>query len=144
MSADQPQRAQGFAPLAEEDQTAMVQTEIGPLPEDLWEILGEPVPTEEVPSDTRPTLMEHRTEERNIDTEPETPPSPLSNLERPTRRPTGVVQRAEAPTTETSETPAETGEKPEDSLDIDELARRVYGEVRRRIDVEFERMRSHF
>jgi hypothetical protein len=57
------------------------------------------------------------------------------------------VQRAEAPTDVAAETESqnpETDEGSDGGVDVDELARRVYGEVRRRLAVEMERMRSYF
>lgn len=149
----------------------MVQTAIGPLPGDLWELIGEPVPSAGEPAegsrekareitietqrprsqrqgqspDTKPVAERPmRVEAAKAPLKPPTSPPDATSPEHLTIPPATTVQRAEAATDGAMEAQPETEETTDGSLDVDELARRVYGEVRRRLAVELERMRSYF
>jgi hypothetical protein len=141
------------------DQPVMIDTEIGSLPRDLWELIGEPIPVAKEPADSRPTQRERSTEtrEHNVNgrrpsqvtreresVEPHIQSNSPTDPLRATEKAGGIAQRAESPTVETPETQPETSRASEDSVDIDELTRRVYDEVRRRLAVELERIRSYF
>ncbi len=154
----------------------LVETEIGPLPNDLWHLIGESPPVPRVskpagsptPSPPPPTSHgEHM----------ESPPASLSGTwaqpaspeAAPGEKATGgtpgeanVIRRipdetAQAETatvteqaTSTTQTPSAQSEgtqqqeeaSPEEALDIEALARRVYSEIRRRIHTELERARQ--
>jgi hypothetical protein len=154
VSQAQTQETPSPPPPSDTDAPTMVETEIGPLPGDLWELIGEPVPTNETPSPAKSPaqpLPDARSEGEPptraapaVEPEAPTPVAPVPS--RPASSPT-TVQRAEAPTdveTETESQSPETDERSDGGVDVDELARRVYGEVRRRLAVEMERMRSYF
>ncbi len=156
-----------------EDQPVMVETAIGPLPGDLWELIGEPVPPAngfgEAPQEARPARATTTETQRPQPERPAQPPEvepagrrptriepvagtlepPSATLiappsPGPTRPPATTVQRAEADTGETPDAQPEAETESGGGMDVDELARRVYGEVRRRLAVELERMRSYF
>jgi hypothetical protein len=114
----------------------MVQTEIGPLPGDLWALIGEAPPTSEAVPAPQSVEVEYPVAE----TTSQAPPGPLSTASKRE----AIVQRADIRTDETPDARAERGQESEEGIDIDELVHRVYGEVRRRLAVELERMRSHF
>jgi hypothetical protein len=149
-----------------DERSEMIETEIGLLPEDLWELIGEPTPTKGKVPDSRSTQIERPTEtgagklprERavpialpsegeGLSSETNGPHDQPPSLPAPPAPASGaatIVQRTESSEAETSDTQSEAEEASEGDVDIDELARRVYGEVRRRIAVELERMRSYF
>lgn len=172
-------------PLTETPAPALVQTEIGPLPADLWHLLGRSPPGQEPAEATPPqdTGQEATIADGNIAdaaitdgriaravATAEAPPKP----ERPAIREIipPVVQRVAAPgsaaeagsliqrepeeeqaetaatgsvTTESVATEAETApETPAPRIDVDDLARRVYAEIKRRLSTEWERARRMF
>lgn len=146
---------------------AFVPTEIGPLPGDLWEILGTPVPvtapaaapasTTLAPAATQTSVMRaiaaaesqppqhtfhngngtHMEAIQRAETAPE--------QSRPTSTATagsGVPPRTATAQEGQSGQGTEGGEQGE--VNVDELARQVYHEVRRRLSVEWERGRGRF
>jgi hypothetical protein len=151
---------------------AYVPTEIGPLPGDLWEILGAPVPSPMGPTGQTgsPALM--RTVAAAESTVPFPEPAnrypgsaPTTGTNGYTNGHTNVVQREVTPATgpsqpssvatvqsgmptrtasaqEGGEQGAEAGEQGE--VNVEELARQVYSEVKRRIAVDWERGRGRF
>jgi len=148
---------------------AYVPTEIGPLPGDLWEILGAPLPRPMGPTGETgsPALM--RTAAAAAPTMPFAEPATRYPGSAPTTGTNGhpaPVQREPAPATgqqsqpssvatvqsgmptrtasaqEGGEQGAEAGEQGE--VNVEELARQVYSEVKRRIAVDWERGRGRF
>jgi len=129
----------------------LVQTEIGELPADLWSLLGETPPPQKtlqtaqsIPAETVST---HQVTSDLQPAIPETTKQPTTN------RPPLPIQMEPADSPEASQNisgntseitksaPAkETGEQ-KGEMDTDELARRVYSEIKRRLSVEWERLR---
>jgi hypothetical protein len=119
-------------------------TEIGPLPVDLWTLIGES------PGAAQPQS-----------TQAASPAASGKPVQRESRPPqygqkmpealTGFVQRqpaeqsaadsASAGTAGSAGGPEARGGQPQAEIDMDELARRVYGEVKKRLALEWERMR---
>ena len=142
-----------------------VETEIGALPADLWELIGETPPTPQ--SVARKLPVESRT--------PASKPAPVPVAQTqpsapgPTLQRTTISTTAQAPTratatqqsgpvqTSTQQAPAsepaasepgdaaepETESTGEPEVDVDKLARRIYTEIRRRLAVEWERARRY-
>ena len=133
-----------------------VETEIGPLPSDLWELIGE---------SPRPARAPVREESRALSTtrglsrtmqgaEPAAPSEPVPGespdstdgeifrevtpelVQRQASEPSSAGGQAGAAALSTANPPAE--------MDMDELAVRVYGEVKKRLAVEWERLRRRF
>ena len=133
-----------------------VETEIGPLPSDLWELIGE---------SPRPARAPVRKESRALSTtrglsrtmqgaEPAAPSEPVPGespgstegeifrevtpelVQRQASEPSSAGGQAGAAALSTANPPAE--------MDMDELAVRVYGEVKKRLAVEWERLRRRF
>lgn len=141
----------GRPPLRE---PTMVPTEIGDLPSDLWEILGERPPEPRShghvespgPSDVGPANgLIQRTEAGVAVEAPSRPP-----LEMALGLDDFWVQRVETTPETTAETTAETSAAGEPETkkaaepDIDELARKVYAEIKQRLITEYERSRGRF
>lgn len=162
---DGPEAAQGGAPerLSEPE---WVQTDIGPLPSDLWHILGQSPPQRSwqgaVPEagQAEPTPSVPRSDATVMRTTTDVEVRPAVLAQRTAKRaeargatPTLVQRQAmpQAPPNQMSGGPSGPpvqGEEPEtpeedltDALDTDELARRVYARIRRRLSVEWERGR---
>lgn len=91
-----------------------VPTEIGPLPADLWTLLGETPPASTAPPP--PVIM------RSVDTAPAPAPQ--------------LAPAAPAPAPDASPTA-----DAEDGINVDELARRVYDQLKRRLSTDWERTR---
>lgn len=143
---------------------AFVPTEIGPLPGDLWEILGAPTPAA-APAATAPApaAPTQTSVMRAIAAAESQPPQPTfrngdgphaeaiqraesaPEQSRPTSTATagsGVPSRTATAQEGQSGQGTEGGEQGE--VNVDELARQVYHEVRRRLSVEWERGRGRF
>ncbi len=116
---------------------AKVATEIGELPGDLWRLIGQE-PPKTAGSGTAVTNT-----------------APPTTLMQPDAPPSATIQRAEAepaPAEELAPAPeappaspregGETGQAAE--VDVDELARQVYGELKERMSIEWERTRGRF
>ena len=147
-----PSPDQGAA-MTEPTTQAFVPTEIGPLPADLWDLLDQPHPRGETqafhslfaPQQRPANEPEEKSSEpgRTLLQDASSQTAPLNNL----ASAPDAIQRSLAETSEaqapTLETPAATGQgNPKaDDLNLDELARRVYAEVRLRLEMEWERLR---
>ena len=151
---------------------AYVPTEIGPLPGDLWEILGAPMPTPTAPAGQTgsPAVMRAAAAAESSVSLAEPPTSypvqaPNAGTNGYTNGHTPVVQREVTSDTGPSQPSsvatvqsgmptrtasaqegggqgAEAGEQGE--VNVEELARQVYSEVKRRIAVDWERGRGRF
>jgi hypothetical protein len=174
-------------PLAETPASGLVQTEIGPLPADLWHLLGRS-PPEQAPAETTSpldagqgvtiadvgvtdaTITDGRIARAVATAEAaaEAPSAPEQPAIREIIPP--VVQRAAAPgsaaeaggliqrgpeeeqaesaaaeSVEAGGAEAETAPEPSTPrIDVDDLARRVYAEIKRRLSTEWERARRLF
>lgn len=146
----------------------MVPTEIGPLPADLWQLIGQTPPSAPAPEAGQPVgnppahaapagaasapapvvqLMPQPPERSQpAQAEPvqrQVAKAPVSVIPITTESqdspPAGVLQMAEA------QAPAEASPaqptEPAPEVDVDELTRRVYQEIKRRLSTEWERMR---
>lgn len=131
------------APELLKDDSQPIQTEIGALPSDLWQLLDEPVPQRDVPS-AQPARI------RTIP--PAAEPSAVRRKHIPSGQPAStklnpvskdVVQRQEesSPSSETA-TPG-SGQSPPavNENAIEDLSRRVFNEIRRKLQLEWERIR---
>lgn len=126
------ERPPGRGP-AERPQTEQVSdaqtvgTDIGPLPADLWQLLGRTPPSEQAESrEKAPAPIQRRTQK------------PPAGPEQVGQAP--AVQREAAPEAPDSSTQA-ADEEEDGEVDVDALARRVYAEIRRKLKVEQERIR---
>ncbi|MFQ5401123.1 MAG: hypothetical protein ACE5E7_16185 [Anaerolineae bacterium] len=129
-----------------------VPTEIGPLPADLWQLLGQEPPTKQ----KAPDMVTRAIAAAEAPAKPAALAWPEVEDTRQVIPP--PVQRTAAPAEEAvAETPASTAESPPASpqeaaaeegeaaeIDVDELARRVFGQLKRRLSVEWERARGRF
>ena len=132
--------------------------QIGPLPADLWHLIGESPP--QGPPETAPSQPGAVTTDREAAVKravaaaeaPTAPPAP-AGLQQPAAQggASTLIQRlpdeagmeageAGGAGTETVAPSAEGG--PGEEPDVDELARRVYAEIKRRFSVEWERVRQ--
>ena len=104
-------------------------TEVGPLPTDLWELIGQKPPeapepenaarsTQHAAQNAHPTIQRAPAEEAETETETAVPPTP------------------------TTANPQEQAESAD--IDIDDLARRVYTDLRTRLSVDWERARGRY
>jgi hypothetical protein len=143
----------------------MVPTEIGPLPADLWQLIGQsppaapPVtppaePPSSVASASVPVVQlmpqssarsepasSQTAQAHSIQVQPAPaaviPLSPSSDASPPA----GVLQMAEDQAPAPAETSPAQPAEPAPEVDVDELTRRVYQEIKRRLSTEWERMR---
>jgi hypothetical protein len=127
---------------------ATVATEIGELPSDLWRLIGAQPPTsfkQEASTPPAPTAAETI----NEDTKPTAQP-----VMQPERMPPTFIQRAEseeaaadlAPSLEAPAAPSKEGNETgqEEEVNMDELARQVYSDIKERMTIEWERTRGCF
>jgi hypothetical protein len=123
----------------------LVPTEIGPLPEDLWNLVGAPTPpvTNAAPT-KRPASGEVlKLEEQsslNSASFPASQPgqtgqSPL--VQRQANPPEGAAPASSPPATGKGTVEEQAGE----DINIEELARQVYSELKHRLGLEWERLR---
>jgi hypothetical protein len=132
---------------------ATVATEIGELPSDLWRLIGAQPPTsfkQEASTPPAPTAAETI----NEDTKPAQPPGmPPTFIQRAESEQAAAEQaaaeQAAADLTPSLEAPAapskegnETGQ--EEEVNMDELARQVYSDIKERMTIEWERTRGRF
>jgi hypothetical protein len=113
-------------------------TEIGPLPVDLWELIGESPQTAQSPMQAASPA----TSAMPVQRESFAP----QNGQKIPEAPTGFVQRQAEPGAAGDQPVADAAAasqvgQPQVEIDLDELARRVYGEVKQRLALEWERMR---
>lgn len=118
---------------AEPTTTPLVSTEIGGLPEDLWHLIGQQPPAPAGEKDAEPpaspasaTAVTHQFIQREPESEP-------------------AAETAMAPSGEGTpgEGAADAGPEQED-VDIEELSRQVYAELKRRLAADMERERGRY
>lgn len=148
----------------------LIETEIGPLPNDLWSLIGEPPPVSrsDKPRLSSVSVSPASNVDRMMASVPSTQaqftptrPTARKEVEHWTQRGANVIRRtpdetAQAETSATADEEASTTQvpstelkeaqqreetTPEETLDIESLARRVYSEIRRRLHIESERAR---
>jgi len=136
----------------------MVETAIGPLPADLWGLIGERPPAR--PAEPSLAAAGEPLVQRQPATRPEPEISRREEATRPERRAArgapdvrtsaeAVLQRAAAESTGAESAPPPPSEQAAGGaaaanaggVNMDELAMKVYGEVKRRLSVEWERLR---
>jgi hypothetical protein len=139
----------------QKNDSELIQTDIGPLPADLWHILDKDPPlsnnVEEDVTETREgspvrSVDVFRRSAVDIDGFPTTPktsiPEPSASIQRAV---TDDEVQTPTSTTSSSESPSETRSDEESSQptvpDMRELSRRVYSEIRHKLMVEWERSR---
>ena len=131
------------APAAAPEQPQSVPTEIGPLPGDLWRLIGEVPPTSasvaKVQPDRKETVMRKSSPEQPgaaPSAQPAAPDILQASLasEQPSPALAGSIASDQKPE-------GGPGDPSEVEINMDELARRVYAEIRRRISIEWERRR---
>jgi len=129
-----PKVPQGDLPVESRAVSEVVPTEIGPLPADLWRLIGEAPP--------EPEMAEHKEKPARLPDKgqalPGAPAEPA--VQRQAAEPSSPAQTP-SPSTASPAAPQAEGEGKGEKLDVDELSRRVYREVKRRLAVEWERIR---
>ena len=139
---------------AEMNESSFVNTAIGPLPADLWSLLGQKPPmsshqpemhvetqvsfSQEQPSNAQSTIASQHTF------------APREGSRQATHLPT-VIQREALPeepsmpaSQESDQSPGQKEDPAQSEPDLDDLAHKVYAEVRRRLAREWERARWHY
>jgi hypothetical protein len=131
-----------------------IPTEIGPLPQDLWRLLdqeppqleseSQPIKEKKInrkmePSQSHPAQPESILNDLSKPPETELNPSKNESLLAPL---SPTIQRTEAAGDESS-SESDSGEAGSE-VDTDELARKVYAEIKRRLTTEWERFRNYF
>jgi hypothetical protein len=138
------QRQVDTSPGNEIVEPGVVPTEIGPLPGDLWNLVGAPTPpvTNAAPQG-RPALNEiSRWEEQSPVTGADPAASPLGQsgqaqvVQRQVASPATAEPGSAAPPAGEAASEKQTG----DDMDIEELARQVYNELKHRLGLEWERL----
>ncbi len=158
-----PEEPAGPQPAAQPAE--VVDTAVGPLPADLWRLIGEKPPTPAAVVQTPSRSSSLRSQPEVISPEPlqdlgeiEAPgpapvlartqaarsePPAIGSLQREVDsgggEPAPAAQPAPAPG---EQPPAQAGKPPE--MDIEELSRKVYAEVKNRLSIEWERLRNRF
>ena len=133
---------------AEIHEPTLVDTAIGPLPSDLWSLLGQKPPVSSGPRDVqRQPSSRASSEESPGNQETYLNEYTMAPAERtgPTSHPPAVLQRqveSSVPSTGSEQgavSPSEQDEKASTEPDLQDLAQKVYAEVRRRLATESER-----
>jgi hypothetical protein len=127
-------------------ETEMVHTAIGPLPTDLWHLLDQSPPRQGEPATATVSAFEElAAEETRLSSVGEELPgvmgvmgSALPEDGGPAERQSGVRSGEEW----VDAAPESTGRRRAEMPDTDELARQVYAEIKRRLSVEWERIRA--
>ena len=123
----------------------MVPTAIGDLPSDLWQILGEtppaPVPTAQRSVETDPSSPAQAGPPAKLVTEEFQSPDIQRSL-RDLGSSAGQLDQTRGSGQEESAGGDEGGEGEKGEVDVNELARKVYPEIRRRLQVDWERGRG--
>jgi len=180
---DMPAQPQGKGPITQREDSIepeTIPTEIGPLPSDLWELIGHAPPSqtadqhrmpgissrteavipyqketsdsqysEPISSDDHPINQENTIAQRNVETvvSTQSPSKPSISDESFIHVPE-IIQRQSESAPENASTARDDSEsstsapQPGDQIDVDMLARQVYVEIKRRISIEWERMRG--
>jgi len=141
------QRQADSSPQNEIVEPGVVPTEIGPLPEDLWKLVGaeSPLVRKEAPQERPASGNASKWKQQLSLNNASLPASPLGQTGQ-----AAVVQRQVTPPAglEPTSAPAAVGEEAVgeqagEEMDIEELARQVYSELRHRLELEWERLRRH-
>jgi hypothetical protein len=124
-------------------------TEIGPLPADLWELIGESPRVEPAgPGGSASPITSGNPAQREASASQsgkQMPAAPHAYVQRQAEAAGAQTGEAASPRSSGSTGAAEAlGKQPPAEIDMDELARRVYGEVKKRLNLEWERMRRRF
>ena len=124
-----------------------VPTEIGPLPQDLWRLIGQQPPQQESAPGSPIHPIVSRTPEKKRSAPKVETPQPRSGdspkiSESFIAPPAPFIQRAEIEGEAASQESGSDEQAPE--LDTDELARKVYAEIKHRLTTEWERFRNLF
>jgi len=129
----------------------MVETEIGTLPADLWHLIGQEPPQPQASQPAQGPLVQRQPGAEAgslpVDTagrQAQVTAHPAAPIV--TYQISAPVQRAEAADAAPAAAAGEgaEGEAADGGLNMDELSRRVYQEVKRRLENEWERMRRRF
>jgi len=121
-----------------------IPTEIGPLPQDLWRLIGQKPPQQGSAASSKTDQIVSRKPEKprtppKVETiQPEPGDSP-QNGDSILEVPTPLIQRTALGSEASSQESGSEEAPPE--LDTDELARKVYAEIKRRLTTEWERFR---
>ncbi|MCA9934696.1 MAG: hypothetical protein KC415_12265, partial [Anaerolineales bacterium] len=145
-------------PTATAPQPTVVQTAVGPLPADLWSLLGQTPPASQMDTASQP-VMRTFADNKTIDPQTSTtettwlspmPTRPETAVTSPVQQP--VIQRVEDvldpgtgdPETSEATDTLDTFEKKtaKSEINVDELAKQVYQQLKRRLSVEWERGRG--
>lgn len=131
-----------------------VETEIGTLPGDLWQLINQEVPKQIEQPSPATTIS---TEEKKLGKKPKAISMPMEPVSRPAALQAGgpaisesaviqreIIQESTAEDEVASEDTSENGGSEAEEVDTDELARKVYTQIRRRLAVEWERFRQRF
>jgi hypothetical protein len=117
-------------------------TEIGSLPVDLWELIGEsPQAAQPQPLQTATPAasgMPVQRESLPPQNGKKMPEAPAGYIQKQPAEPAAAVSAGAADAAGGAESQTS---QPQAEIDMDELARRVYGEVKNRLALEWERMR---
>jgi hypothetical protein len=146
-------------PAAPSGPSQYVQTDIGPLPGDLWNYLGVQPPGSDGQSTAAPAVQAAAAAPSSIQLAPvapvmraTTPAAPPTNGQAAKPAPQispqpleGFISRVEsAPEPAAESREPEGGAEGGPKVDVDELARQVYSELKRRLATEWERSRGRF
>lgn len=137
----------------EDHEDRMVETAIGPLPADLWQLIGqkppEGKPHQPMVHESVPPSVQRQAESAEPHAETirhETTSQPTTTIKMVDFPATVQRQPAAQDTTSSSEQPgtvstSSSQQVAESELDVDELARKVYARIRQRLSTEWERLR---
>lgn len=118
---------------------SLVPTEIGPLPEDLWSLIGEQVPSENTPArqDSLSTQGHPAPEAAVV----QRMQSNLASPQLPSAAAPDISPAAQgAPATPVPQQGTTGQTPPVANVDVDELSRQVYQQIRTKLQVEWERL----
>ncbi len=121
----------------------LVPTPIGDLPSDLWEMLGERPPAPRPPA-AQPSVAGPQTVQREVEVQPQQLVTEVFRAPDLQRDDVQTGQTESAGAGQAEEAADEGGEEKKSEVDVDELARKVYPEIRRRLEIEWERGRGRF
>jgi hypothetical protein len=140
-------RSQNEPPAPEAQEDRLIETAIGPLPADLWQLIGQKPPASQTPvRESIPSAIQRAevTPSQHEDVQPKnssTPVKEINLVDFP-----AVVQRQPVAEDASSieQPPVAFPSSPqniESEPDVDELARKVYARIRQRLSTEWERLR---
>jgi hypothetical protein len=137
-------RPENKAAIPENEETSLVNTAIGPLPSDLWSLLGQKPPVRSNPTDINGVLPGGFDPGRTF---PDQPITEAQQRSVPVTPVPAVVQRQTLHHQPSMPDGSDQGQMTQDEKaspaepNLDDLAQRVYSELRRRLTLEWERMR---